>query len=114
MEGLRKIYEEKKPVPSTQNNGHTIMTTYEVQHYIELDGTRYNLVQFHFHYLSEHLINGKQYPMELHLVHRSDDGKLAVLGVFIEEGKQTRLSKKPGKIYPTQRATHTVRRALWI
>lgn len=95
-------YDEKKPVLSTVNNGHTVMTTYDVKNYIEIDGKRYDLVQFHFHYLSEHLVNGTQYPMELHLVHRSSDGDLAVLGVFIEEGKKNKALKKAWKKFPDE------------
>ena len=30
----------------------------------------YKLVQFHFHSPSEHTMNGKQYAMEVHLVHK--------------------------------------------
>jgi carbonic anhydrase len=37
-------------------------------------------VQFHFHTPSEHLIDGKPYEMEMHLVHVNDDGQIAVLG----------------------------------
>ena len=52
-----------------------------------LDGDVYSLVQFHFHAPSEHTLNGRHYPMEMHLVHKSDSGRLAVIGVFIEEGE---------------------------
>ena len=31
-------------------------------------------------------MNGRHYQMEMHLVHISKDQKLAVIGVFIEEG----------------------------
>jgi carbonic anhydrase len=51
-----------------------------------ISGTRYELVQFHFHHPSEHLLSGKKFDMELHFVHRSEAGRLAVLGVFIQPG----------------------------
>ncbi|WP_235867351.1 carbonic anhydrase family protein [Priestia abyssalis] len=35
-----------------------------------------------------HQFNGEQYDMELHLVHQDANGKLAVLGVMIQEGKE--------------------------
>jgi carbonic anhydrase len=44
------------------------------------------LTQFHFDTVSEHRLNGEEFPMELHLVHEADDGRLLVLGVFIEAG----------------------------
>ena len=34
---------------------------------------RYKLYQFHFHLYSEHRLENKQYPMELHLVHKSEN-----------------------------------------
>jgi hypothetical protein len=37
---------------------------------------------------SENTVDGKHFAMEMHLVHKSDAGKLAVLGVFIEEGAE--------------------------
>ncbi len=70
------------------NNGHTIQVNYDSGSYIDLDGVRYNLVQFHFHAPSEHSLNGKLAEAELHLVHKSDDGKLAVVGILIEIGTE--------------------------
>lgn len=51
----------------------------------------YPLVQFHFHTPSEHVIEtdshptGIQYGGELHFVHQREDGKLAVLTVFLDD-----------------------------
>jgi carbonic anhydrase len=77
------------------NNGHTVQASYAEGSSIELDGSAievdggtYQLVQFHFHTPSEHAINGAAADAELHLVHRSDDGKLAVVGVLIYEGAE--------------------------
>lgn len=49
------------------NNGHAV-TAYN-DRYIVIDGVRYDLVQFHFHTLSEHTVNGEHYDMEMHFVH---------------------------------------------
>ena len=70
------------------NNGHTIEVKVPTGSAIKLDTVTYELVQFHFHHPSEHLIDGKAAAMEAHFVHRSADGNLAVLGVLIEEGAQ--------------------------
>ncbi len=67
------------------NNGHTIQVNYDVGSYIVLNNKEYKLLQFHFHTPSEHTINGVSFPMEMHLVHQSEDGALAVVGVMIEE-----------------------------
>ena len=68
------------------NNGHTVQVNYDTGSYIELDGIRYDIAQFHYHAPSEHEIDGKSFPAELHLVHRSADGKLAVVGLLLQEG----------------------------
>jgi len=84
---LSEIGFEYAPSPiSIQNNGHSIQVNYEPGSGIVLDGTRYGLVQFHFHHRSEHTVDGADCPLELHLVHADADGALAVVGVFVEEG----------------------------
>ncbi|MBI5908895.1 MAG: carbonic anhydrase family protein [Betaproteobacteria bacterium] len=69
------------------NNGHTIQVNYGAGGGAALGGKRYDLVQFHFHTPSEHHINGRSFPMEVHLVHKDASGKLAVIGVMLQEGK---------------------------
>ena len=49
-------------------------------------GVPFELVQFHFHAPSEHTVADRHLPMEIHFVHRSAAGKLAVLGVLVEKG----------------------------
>lgn len=69
------------------NNGHTIQVNLTDAGVLTLDGVPYKLVQFHFHTPSEERINGKTYPMVAHLVHKNADGKLAVVGIMLKEGK---------------------------
>ncbi len=69
------------------DNGHTIQVTVEEGSTFTFAGKTYHLKQFHFHTPSEHTINGKNLPMEMHLVHQSDDKSLAVVSVLFEEGK---------------------------
>lgn len=88
------------------NNGHTLeeleplsetvksrypMHGQTVRHFdkdstIVLDGDLYLLEQFHFHAPSEHTIDHKHYPMELHFVHHNERHEAAVVAVFIKEG----------------------------
>lgn len=63
------------------NNGHTVMVNVNPGSYIVANGVRYDLQQFHFHHPSEEAVNGKLTDMVVHLVHKSADGKLAVVGV---------------------------------
>jgi carbonic anhydrase len=53
---------------------------------IRVRGERFETLQFHFHSLSEHFLFGEQFDLELHLVHRSADGDLLVIGRFIVPG----------------------------
>ncbi len=52
-----------------------------------LGNRRFRAVQVHFHSLSEHTLDSEHYPMEVHFVHVGEDGRLAVIGAFIEEGE---------------------------
>lgn len=70
-----------------RNNGHTIVVTLDEDSEVIVDSEAYQLVQLHFHSQSEHQVDGRHYPLELHLVHTSASGGLAVLGVFFEEGE---------------------------
>jgi carbonic anhydrase len=68
------------------NNGHSIQVNYEPGSTLEAGGVVYELVQFHLHGLSEHTLNGAYTDMELHLVHKDADGRIAVVAVMIEGG----------------------------
>lgn len=73
------------------NNGHTIeVEGYKSGNTISIEGEVYQLVQFHFHTPSEHRINNQSSAMELHLVHQNEAGKLAVVGIEIEAGKENK------------------------
>jgi carbonic anhydrase len=61
---------------------------------IEFEGTEYNLAEFHFHVPAEHKVRGKTYPMEVHFVNKSKDGKAVAIGVFFELGKTNKNIKK--------------------
>jgi carbonic anhydrase len=69
------------------DNGHTVQVNVEPGNGIVVQGHRYELVQFHFHRPSEERINGRQYEMVAHLVHKDVDGKLAVVAVLMDQGK---------------------------
>jgi len=57
---------------------------------IDFDGQTYVLDQFHFHTPSEHLIGGHRYPVELHLVHRSSQNEVLVVGILIAMGEESK------------------------
>lgn len=68
------------------NNGHTVQVNAEPSCTCTIAGTPYRLVQFHFHHPSEHRLDGKAFEMEVHFVHKSEAGALAVVGVFFRAG----------------------------
>jgi carbonic anhydrase len=68
------------------DNGHTIQINSKTGETMTVGDETYALVQFHFHAPSEHTVDGEHFPMEMHFVHQSADGALAVVGVLVEEG----------------------------
>jgi len=68
------------------NNGHTVEVEYHEGSTLSVGDHTWEVVQFHFHAGSEHTVGGAATPLEMHIVHRDEQGALAVLGVFIEEG----------------------------
>lgn len=73
------------------NTGHTVQVTAAPGSYIIANGTRYDLVQFHFHHPGEESVKGSLPDMDVHLVHRSADGKYAVIAVRLMEGNANAL-----------------------
>ncbi|XP_068127664.1 carbonic anhydrase 15-like, partial [Hyperolius riggenbachi] len=96
------------------NDGHSVMMT--LPEGISISGAglpySYHAVQFHIHWGSptkdgsEHTVDGKQFPLELHIVHmnakyssiteaKKDPEGLAVLGILITEGETDNPSYSP-------------------
>ncbi|XP_071690363.1 alpha carbonic anhydrase 7-like [Rutidosis leptorrhynchoides] len=86
---LGKLDRDYKPANSTLiNRGHDMMLEWiGGAGHIHIDGTEYRLNQLHWHAPSEHTINGRRFNLELHLVHQSEDGKIAVIGIMYKIGR---------------------------
>jgi len=69
------------------NNGHTIQVEVGSGNFITVGNQTYELQQFHFHRPSEEKINGKGTEMVMHLVHKSAEGKIAIVAVLLERGQ---------------------------
>jgi len=76
------------------NNGHTIQVDLQGDNAITVRGSSYRLVQFHFHSPSEEQVNYKRFAMVAHLVHKNDEGQLAVVAVLLEQGTANQLIDK--------------------
>ncbi|CAO2143306.1 unnamed protein product [Urochloa humidicola] len=69
------------------NDGHDISVEFEEKvGTITVKGKVYNLEKLHWHSPSDHTINGQRFPLELHLVHKSADGAVAVIGILYQIG----------------------------
>ena len=68
------------------DTGHTVQVNVAAGNSIEVLGRRYELLQFHFHRPSEERIDGKQFEMVVHLVHKDLEGRLAVVAVLLDRG----------------------------
>jgi carbonic anhydrase len=68
-----------------ENDGHTIIAHVDPGSYIVAGGVRYELVEFDFHHPGEEAVKGKLSDMSVHLMHRSADGKMAVIAVRLIE-----------------------------
>ncbi len=78
---------EWRPLPlRVTNTGHSIQVDAPPGSRLTMEGRTYELLQFHLHHPSEHLLEGRRFPMEIHFVHRGPGGVLGVVGVFVEHG----------------------------
>ena len=89
------------------NNGHTVRFNISGEHSAMLGGKKYTLLQFHYHALSEHTIDGKYYPLEVHFVHKHSDTDFAVIGVMFEEGAENPLFSKYLDHFPQSRGEYS-------
>jgi len=73
------------------NDGRSIRATDELsqgENTIEIGGRIYPLTEFHFHSLSEHTLDGRHAPLEMHLEHARTSYDVVTLAVLIEEGEE--------------------------
>lgn len=80
---------------SIVNLGHTIQVNAPSGGELTFDGERYELLQFHFHTPSENTFEGLHYPLEIHFVHRSAEGALAVVALMVRRGGSGPVDKLP-------------------
>ena len=76
-EGASTHLEHLATTVHVQFGGRNVMT---------YDDGDYVLRQIHWHTPSEHLLDGRSFPMEMHLVHARGTGEFAVAGIFYELG----------------------------
>ena len=83
------------------NNGYTIEVDLPKGSTLSRGGKIYDLIRLDLHAPSEHLVDGKQYPMEIQFVHKcteSDD--LAIVSVFLLQGRPNDAFSELSKKFP--------------
>jgi carbonic anhydrase len=85
------------------DTGHTVQVNVAPGNFIDIMGRRYELQQFHFHRPSEERVNGRQFEMDVHLVHRDAEGRLAVVALLLERGAAQPLLHTVWNHLPLQR-----------
>ena len=94
------------------DNGHTIQVNLDGGSSIEVQGRRYDLLQFHFHRPSEERIDGRQFDMVAHLVHQDPEGRLAVVAVLLDRGSAHPLVQTVWNNLPLEKDSEVVVRGL--
>ncbi|KAE8653867.1 Alpha carbonic anhydrase 4 [Hibiscus syriacus] len=86
---LGKLKRDYKPAPAVvKNRGHDITITWKGDAgKININGTVYKLFHCHWHSPSEHTFNGTRYQMELHIIHLSARGEIAVTAIVYKYGR---------------------------
>jgi len=93
------------------DNGHTVQVNVDPGNSIEVMGRRYELVQFHFHRPSEERIDGRQFDMVAHLVHKDLDGRLAVVAVLLDRGSAQPLVQRVWSNLPLEKGEELAARS---
>jgi len=85
QEAIRFDYRPQRV--NIEDNGHTIQVNVNEGNTIRVMGRTYELKQLHFHRPSEEKVSGKRFDMVVHLVHKDDEGHLAVVAILLERGE---------------------------
>ncbi|XP_062117850.1 alpha carbonic anhydrase 4-like [Humulus lupulus] len=86
---LGKLKRDYRPAPATvRNRGHDITVKWKGHAgKININGTDYGLLQCHWHSPSEHTFNGTRFDLELHIIHLSSSGEIAVVAITYKYGR---------------------------
>ena len=97
-----------KTVPlKVVDDGHTIKVNYPSGSLVSIEGKRYELTEINFHKPAEEKVDGKGHDMDAHLVHKGPDGKLMVLAVLMDAGKENKFIKSVWDNLPKEKGKET-------
>ena len=99
----------KKDSGRMVNNGHTVQVNVPPGSTLSRGGSRYELLQYHFHHPSEHLVEGKRFAMEAHFVHQNiENNDLGVLAVLLVPGVVNAAFAQLAAAFPAQADTEVI------
>ena len=78
------------------NNGHTIQDEFPPGSHLKTGLREYELLQLHFHAPSEHTLNGRAFPLEVHSCTRTCKAGWACSGSWWRKARQTWRSARSG------------------
>ena len=70
-----------------ENTGRGIVARVDPGSAMVANGVHYHLVELDFHHPSEHAVKGKLSDMEVDMVFRTDDGKMAIVAVRLNQDR---------------------------
>jgi carbonic anhydrase len=70
------------------HTGDTLRLSWEAGNRLKLGSVEYELTHLQMRTPSEHRVDGRLAEMEMQFFHRSKDGKLAIVSVLVEKGKE--------------------------
>ncbi|OWM79081.1 alpha carbonic anhydrase 1, chloroplastic-like [Punica granatum] len=97
---LTPLTQDYHPANATLgNNGVSIAINFEEEVGALMVGNKkYSLKQMHWHTPSEHYLDGVQYAAEMHLLHQTNDGSIAVAAVLYNYGEPDPILQKIDKV----------------
>jgi len=93
---------------SVTDNGHTLDTKPAGVNSLVVGTRRFELQGLHFHRPAEERVDGKSFAMSVHLVHKDAQGRLAVVGLLVEEGPENPAVQTLWNHIPLERGETTV------
>jgi carbonic anhydrase len=96
-------FDYRKERVSAINNGHTIQHNEKPGSFLYVGDRKYVLEQFHVHVPSEHTLDGRHTALEIHFVHKSESGEVAVVAVLAQSGEKNPIRLPQYKEIPKER-----------
>jgi carbonic anhydrase len=90
------------------DTGHTVEVGVEGSGTLALEGEAYDLKHLHFHAPSEHTVDGEHAPLEVHFVHETVEGAIAVVSALVAAGDPAPGYEPIVRALPADDAEHEV------